>query len=209
MAAIATKFLKEGLLLRLKVRLCWAVGPRERRWSSRREGRTEWDWKEKTQLKMTQNPETKSEKSAFYRKLGCVPCFANITFLNLLKDLATFGQKCLGNYFLFGEKSMKGGKKRCCGVGLLSLAVILRHPNLPTQRQTSSEALSNLPAVEAHWFALKPHVRSLWTWLRSWWGHGWFINETCLNSSQIFDRLECTGGWTAYTQTCIVAACLH
>lgn len=209
MAAIATKFLKEGLLLRLKIRPCWAVGPRERRRSSRWEGRTEWDWKEKKQLKMTQKPETKSEKSVFYRRLGCVPCFSNMKFLNLLKDMATFGQRCLGNYFLFEEKSMKSGKKRCCGAFLLSLAVILRHPNLPTQRQTNSEALSNLHDVEGHWFALAPRVHSPWTWLRSWRGHGLFINGTCLSSSQIFEGLVCTGGWTAYTQTCIVAACLH
>lgn len=80
-AAIATKFLKEGLLLLLKVRLCWAFGPRERRRSSRWEGRTEWDWREKKQLRMTQKPETKSEKSVFYRKfqsIGCVSCFSNI-----------------------------------------------------------------------------------------------------------------------------------
>lgn len=115
MTAIATKFLKEGLLLHLKVRLSWAVGPRERRWSSRWEGRTEWDWKEKKQLKMTQKPETKSEKSVFYRRWGCVSCFSNIKFLNLLQDLATFGQRCLGNYFLFGEKSVKGGKKGAVG----------------------------------------------------------------------------------------------
>lgn len=92
------------------------------------------------------------------------------------------------------ERSQWKGAKKVLWAGLLSLAVILHHPNLPTQRQTSSEALSNLHEVEAHWFALAPRVRSPWTWLRSWRGHGSFINGTCLNSSQIFEGLCAPAG---------------